>query len=76
VTPSQQIRGTDDARLDLYPLTYVDEGDQVVIGRPDDDSFAVFPADAAAVVRRLEMGADIASVAAWYQAMYGEPALR
>ena len=66
----------DDARtsLVLYPLTLVDEGDQVVIGRPDIDSFAVFPPDAAAVVRRLRAGEDLDSVATWYQDTYGEPA--
>jgi hypothetical protein len=42
----------DDARtrLALYPLTFVDEGDQVVIGRTDTDSFAVFPPHAAAAL--------------------------
>jgi hypothetical protein len=58
----------------LYPLTFVEEGSQVVIGRPEIDSFAVFPADAAAVVRHLEAGEDLDSVAAWYQQTYGEPA--
>jgi hypothetical protein len=63
----------DDGPLALYTLTFVDEGDQVVIGRPDIDSFAVFPADAAAVVQRLRQGEDPASAAEWYQAAYGEP---
>jgi hypothetical protein len=56
----------------LYPLTFVEEGDQVIIGRPDIDSFGVFPADAAAVVHRLRGGGDPAAVAAWYEATYGE----
>lgn len=60
--------------LRLYPLTFVDEGSQVVIGRPEIDSFAVFPPDAAAVVRRFQAGDDLASVAAWYQESYGESA--
>lgn len=58
----------------LHPLTFVEEGDQVIIGRPDIDSFAVFPADAAAVVRRLRGGGELAAVAAWYEATYGEAA--
>jgi hypothetical protein len=62
------------AGIALYPLTFVDEGDHVIIGRPDIDSFAVFPADAAAVLRRLRAGADLDSVAAWYADEYGEPA--
>ncbi len=74
MTHPRPAYGTDHARVCLYPLTFVDEGDQVIIGRPDIDSFAVFPADAAAVVRRLRTGEDADSVAAWYQAAYGEPA--
>jgi hypothetical protein len=62
------------ARLDLYPLSFVPEGDEVIIGRPDADSFGVFPADAAAVLRRLADGEELACVAAWYEAAYGEPA--
>jgi hypothetical protein len=60
-------------RIALYELSFVDEGDQVIIGRPEIDSFAVFSADAAAVVRKLSTGEDIQSVAAWYQAAYGDP---
>ena len=74
MTGLSPAKGSDHARLALYPLTFVDEGDQVVIGRPDIDSFAVFPADAAAVVRRLRVGDDPDTVAAWYQAAYGEAA--
>lgn len=62
------------AAIALYPLSFVQEGDQVIIGRPDIDSFAVFPADAAAVVQRLSAGTDPASAAIWYQDTYGEPA--
>lgn len=58
----------------LYPLTFVDEGSQVIIGRPEIDSFAVFPSDAAAVVRHFQAGHDLADVAAWYQETYREPA--
>jgi hypothetical protein len=64
---------TGPARLDLYPLSFVAEGAEVVIGRADVDSFGVFPADAAAVVRRLADGHHPAAVAAWYRAAYGEP---
>jgi hypothetical protein len=60
--------------LALYPLTFVSEGDQVIIGRPEIDSFAVFSADAAALIRRLEAGESLGAAASWYQAAYGEPA--
>lgn len=62
------------ASLTLYPLTFVDEGDQVVIGRAETDSYGVFSADAAQVLRRLSDGQQPAAVAAWYEAHYGEPA--
>ncbi len=62
------------AAIAMYRLTFVQEGDQVIIGRPDIDSFAVFPADAAAVVQRLSTGTDPKLAAAWYQDTYGESA--
>jgi hypothetical protein len=74
MTDATPTAGDARTRLALYPLTLVDEGDQVVIGRPDIDSFAVFPPDAAAVLRRLRAGEDLSSVASWYQDTYGEPA--
>lgn len=61
-------------RIALHPLTFVDEGDQTVIGRPDIDSFAVFPEDAAAVVWHLQSGATVDEVGDWYLRTYGEPA--
>ncbi len=61
-----------DSRIAFYPLAFVDEGDKTIIGRPDVDSFALFSADAAALVRRLQTGEDPAQAAAWYQAAYGE----
>ncbi|PKV89398.1 hypothetical protein [Streptomyces sp. TLI_146] len=61
-------------RVALHPLTFVEEGEDVVIGRSDIDSFAVFPADAAAVVGWLRDGATIAEAARRYTAAYGEEA--
>ncbi|GAA0596381.1 hypothetical protein [Streptomyces crystallinus] len=61
-------------RVALHPLTFVEEGEDVVIGRSDIDSFAVFPADAAAVVGWLRDGATIADAARRYTAAYGEEA--
>jgi hypothetical protein len=66
--------GAAGATVTLYPLTFVAEGDDVIIGRPEIDSFAVFPADGAEVVRRLAAGEDPAAAAAWYEQTYGEPA--
>ena len=59
-------------RVALHPLTYVAEGDEVVVGRPDTESYAVLGPDAAAVLQRLGDGAPPAEVAAWYEQAYGE----
>lgn len=60
------------ARVMLYPLTYVEDDDQVIVGRPDIDAFAVFPPDAAEALRHLEAGEEPSAVAAWYEQTYGE----
>ncbi|GAA1973456.1 hypothetical protein [Kitasatospora viridis] len=65
----------DDVPILLHELTFVPEGeDEIVIGRADIDSFAVFPLDAAAVVRRLQGGHTVPEVSHWYLTTYGEPA--
>jgi hypothetical protein len=60
------------APLSLHPLTFLEDGDEVVIGRRDIDSYAYFPPDGAALVRRLGEGRPPAEVAAWYRETYGE----
>lgn len=59
--------------LRLHPLSYLDEGDEVVVGRTDTDSYGLFPADGAELVRRLEEGMAVPDAAAWYESRYGEP---
>ncbi|HTZ43655.1 MAG TPA: hypothetical protein VMB79_07310 [Jatrophihabitans sp.] len=59
-------------RLELPPLTYLEEGDEVTVGRPDRDEYIVLPADAAALLRRLGEGASIQEAADWYVWTYGE----
>lgn len=61
------------APLAFHQLSYVDDGDEVVIGRRDIDSYGVFPADGAELVRRLADGHAPAAAAAWYRRTYGEP---
>ncbi|WP_156755181.1 hypothetical protein [Actinokineospora pegani] len=61
-----------DQPLAFHPLVYLEDGDEVTIGRPDTDSYAVFPADGAEVVRRLAAGEPPTSVGRWYEAEYGE----
>jgi hypothetical protein len=61
-----------DRPLKLHPLTYLDEGDEVTVGRTDINSFGLFPPDGAALLRRLEAGESPNAAAAWYAAEYGE----
>jgi len=62
----------DSGSLRFHPLTFLDEGDDVVVGRPDLDSYVVIPADGAALLRRLSDGADVDEAAAWYAEEFGE----
>ncbi|MGY1638692.1 hypothetical protein ACI78V_18760 [Geodermatophilus sp. SYSU D00742] len=69
-TPSGKCSGRS---LRFPPLTFLDEGEDVVVGRPDTDLYVVLPVDGAALLRRLRDGADPAEAAAWYAREYGEP---
>ena len=60
------------APLSLHPLTFLEDGDEVVIGRRDIDSYAYFPPDGAALVRQLGAGRSPAQAATWYRETYGE----
>jgi hypothetical protein len=59
--------------LRLHKLTMVDEGDGVMVGRPDIGSYALFPAEGAEALRMLDAGTPVAEVAAWYEQTCGEP---
>ncbi|GGS46645.1 MULTISPECIES: hypothetical protein [Actinokineospora] len=61
-----------DRPLALHELVYLEDGDEVTIGRPDTDSYAVFPVDGAAIVRRLAAGETPEQAQRWYEAEYGE----
>ncbi|WP_285618646.1 hypothetical protein [Actinoallomurus iriomotensis] len=56
----------------LYPLEYLDDGDEVTVGRLDVDSYAVLPKDGAELVRRLAEGMTPREAADWYSGAYGE----
>ncbi|SBT39065.1 hypothetical protein [Micromonospora auratinigra] len=58
--------------LRVHPLTYLPDGDDVVVGRTDVDSFGVFPPDGAALLRRIADGMPPADAADWYAETYGE----
>lgn len=59
--------------LAFHPLTFVPESGQVLVGRPDADSYALFPEDGAALLRQLASGMGIEQATAWYTATYNEP---
>jgi hypothetical protein len=61
-----------DRPLRLHPLTYLEEGDEVTAGRADTNSFGLFPADGAALLRHLEAGNTPNEAARWYSQRYGE----
>jgi hypothetical protein len=59
--------------LHLHDLSFVSEGDEVVVGRLDTGSYAVFPADGAELLRRLGEGMPLSQAAAWYEGTFGQP---
>lgn len=61
-----------DQPLRLHPLTYLDEGEEVTVGRADIDSYGLFPPDGAALLRRLETGESPNAAARWYTEQYSE----
>ncbi|WP_327070489.1 hypothetical protein OG500_33020 [Kitasatospora sp. NBC_01250] len=64
--------GAPERPLAFHPLTFLPEGDDVTVGRPDEGEFVVLPADGAALLRRLVDGQTCSQAAQWYQETYGE----
>jgi hypothetical protein len=60
------------ATVRLHPLTYLPEHDDVVVGRTDTDSYAVFPQDGAELIRQLAAGRTLEDAARWYEQTYGD----
>ncbi|MFE2106878.1 hypothetical protein ACFXAF_13540 [Kitasatospora sp. NPDC059463] len=61
-----------DRPLPLRRLVYLEEGDEVTIGSPENDTYAVFPADGAELVRLLADGATPREAAERYRQAHGE----
>jgi hypothetical protein len=59
--------------LHLHDLSFVSEGDEVVVGRLETGSYAVFPADGAELLRRLGEGMPMSQASAWYEGTFGGP---
>ncbi|WP_405897816.1 hypothetical protein OG242_10025 [Streptomyces sp. NBC_00727] len=57
----------------FHQLSFVPEGDGVLIGRADTDSYALFPADGAMLLHKLTTGMPPADAVAWYNDAYDEP---
>ncbi|WP_380283841.1 hypothetical protein [Kitasatospora purpeofusca] len=62
----------DTGPLTFHPLVFLPEGEEVTVGRLDEGTFVVLPADGAALLRRLVDGAEPAEAARWYAQSYGE----
>ncbi len=60
------------AVIKFHPLTYLDEGDDVVVGRRDVDSYIALPREGADLLRRLTNGDTPAEAARWYKLSYGQ----
>lgn len=65
------------AQLDLvplrfHPLSILEEGGEVVVGRTDIDSYGIFPAEGAALLEQLRAGRAPRDAADWYAVRYGE----
>ncbi|EFH83641.1 conserved hypothetical protein [Ktedonobacter racemifer DSM 44963] len=59
--------------ISFYPLTFVPDSPDVVVGRKDIDSYAVFPEDGAALLQMLQSGVSPEEAAHWYFERYAEP---
>jgi hypothetical protein len=62
-----------DEPVRLHHLSFLPERDEVLIGRRDSESYAVFPPDGAALLQRLGEGMSPTRAGSWYQSTYGEP---
>ncbi|MGY0466289.1 hypothetical protein ACW14Y_39405 [Kitasatospora sp. cg17-2] len=61
-----------DRPLPMRRLVYLEEADEVTIGSPETDTYAVFPADGAELVRMLADGLTPREAAERYRAAHGE----
>lgn len=59
--------------LRLHDLTFLPDGEDVVVGRVDINSYGVFPPDGAALLQQLVAGMPPPEAAEWYERTYGEP---
>jgi hypothetical protein len=58
--------------LEFHPLTFVPDGDGVMVGRQDIETYAVLPADGAELLRQMTEGLGAEQAASWYADTFGE----
>ena len=58
--------------LVFHDLSFVPEGDDVVVGRLDTGSYAVFPPDGAELLQHLVGGMPLDAALEWYESRFGE----
>jgi hypothetical protein len=68
----QAIRMPHDRLFKFHQLSFLPEGEEVVVGRPDTGSFAVLPADGAELLHQLFEGMPPEQAAEWYENTFGE----
>ena len=56
----------------FHELSFVPEGGEMTVGRADSGSYAVLPADGAALLRELVQGMPPEHAAQWYESTFGE----
>src|SRR5579864_4233265 len=61
------------AALSFYPLTFVSDPPETIVGRSDIDSYAAFPEDGVELLKHLQAGNSPEDAATWYQQRYEEP---
>ncbi|GAA1985397.1 hypothetical protein [Catenulispora subtropica] len=56
----------------IHSLSYVADGDEVVVGRVDTGSYAALPADGAELLKRIAAGMALDEAAQWYEDTFHE----
>lgn len=56
----------------IHALSYVADGDEVVVGRVDTGSYAALPADGAELLKQIAAGMPLEEAAQWYEATFHE----
>ena len=66
---------SEERAIEFHRLSFVPDGEDVVVGRVDTGSYAVLPADGAELLRRLSSGLDRYAAAEWYRTEFDVPEL-